>query len=147
MSLKSVPKQSVSLKSNKNCQAEDPNTLNSIKATSTNEASSSPSKWSYNGYGAECPNPARGGKFTPEETKIVCAAIHDYCEKASVTVERLCSECDHKAELKGAWIEISKKIPHRTVQSVYRHGLRQLHPFKRGQWSDEECAKLASGGK
>jgi hypothetical protein len=26
---------------------------------------------------------------------------------------------------------------------VYRHGIRQLHPFKRGAWSDEECALLA----
>jgi hypothetical protein len=54
-----------------------------------------------------------------------------------ISVTRLCSECDHKAELKGAWTEIAKKLPHRSVQSVYRHGLRQLHPFKRGAWSDE----------
>jgi hypothetical protein len=39
-------------------------------------------------------------------------------------------------------MEIAKSIPHRTVQSVYRHGLRQLHPFKRGPWSEQEVATL-----
>ena len=59
-----------------------------------------------------------------------------------ISVARLCSECDHKAELKGAWMEIAKELPHRSVQSVYRHGLRQLHPFKRGTWSEEEVEIL-----
>lgn len=39
-------------------------------------------------------------------------------------------------------MEIARALPHRTVQSVYRHGLRQLHPFKRGGWTDEECTEL-----
>lgn len=55
----------------------------------------------------------------------------------------MCSECDHKAELKGAWTEIARALPQRSVQSVYRHGLRQLHPFKRGAWSEDECDLLA----
>jgi hypothetical protein len=59
-----------------------------------------------------------------------------------IPTSRLCSECDHKAELKGAWMEIAKRLPHRSVQSVYRHGIRQLHPFKRGAWSDQECQTL-----
>jgi hypothetical protein len=59
-----------------------------------------------------------------------------------ISTARLCSECDHKAELKGAWMEIAKSTPHRSVQSVYRHGLRQLHPFKRGPWTDAECQTL-----
>lgn len=54
----------------------------------------------------------------------------------------MCFESDHRAELKGAWMEIAKKLPHRTVQSVYRHGLRILHPFKRGQWTEDECRQL-----
>lgn len=61
-----------------------------------------------------------------------------------ISVHRLCSECDHKADLKGSWMEIAKCLPHRSVQSVYRHGLRQLHPFKRGAWSDEEVELLIS---
>ena len=39
-------------------------------------------------------------------------------------------------------MEIAKRLPHRSVQSVYRHGLRQLHPFKRGAWTDEEVEIL-----
>jgi hypothetical protein len=39
-------------------------------------------------------------------------------------------------------MEIAKRLPHRSVQSVYRHGIRQLHPFKRGAWSEPETAVL-----
>jgi hypothetical protein len=39
-------------------------------------------------------------------------------------------------------MEIAKFLPHRSVQSVYRHGIRQLHPFKRGAWSEQETAVL-----
>jgi hypothetical protein len=39
-------------------------------------------------------------------------------------------------------MEIAKRLPHRSVQSVYRHGIRQLHPFKRGAWSEQETAVL-----
>lgn len=39
-------------------------------------------------------------------------------------------------------MEIAQALPHRTVQSVYRHGLRILHPFKRGTWSEEETKQL-----
>lgn len=105
------------------------------------------SKWSRNGYGQPCPIPPRGGKFTPEETALVRAAITEYCMVKNISVSRLCSECDHKSELKGAWMEISKQLPHRTVQSVYRHGLRQLHPFKRGPWTEAECTTLANAGE
>lgn len=82
------------------------------------------------------------GKFTTEETAQVRVAIEEYCTLKNITAARLCSECDHKTELKGAWMEIAKRLPHRTVQSIYRHGLRQLHPFKRGPWTDAECEQL-----
>lgn len=93
-------------------------------------------KWSKNGYGEPCPR--SGGKFTKEETETVRSAVEEFCAIKQITTARLCSECDHKAELKGAWMEIAKRLPHRTVQSVYRHGLRQLHPFKRGPWTEQE---------
>ena len=99
-------------------------------------------KWSKNGYGQPCPPPQNNGKFSPAETTAVRRAIEEYCAAKSITAARLCSECDHKAELKGAWMEIARRLPHRTVQSVYRHGLRQLHPFKRGPWGEEEVTLL-----
>lgn len=97
-------------------------------------------KWAKNGYG----DPVRqmGGKFTQEESETVRLAVREYCAAKQVSVDRLCSECEHKADLKGAWMEISKDLPHRSVQSVYRHGLRIMHPFKRGAWTDEECQQL-----
>lgn len=97
-------------------------------------------KWSKNGFGA--PVNKQSGKFSKEESELVRNAIEEYCDAKQITVSRLCSECDHKAELKGAWMEIAKRLPHRSVQSVYRHGIRQCHPFKRGAWSEEEVATL-----
>lgn len=98
-------------------------------------------KWSKNGYGA--PVEKQSGKFGKDESETVRRAIEEYCNAKQISVSRLCSECDHKAELKGAWMEIAKRLPHRSVQSVYRHGIRQCHPFKRGAWSEQECAALA----
>lgn len=97
-------------------------------------------KWSKNGFGEPCPR--SGGKFSRDETETVRRAVEEYCALKNISTSRLCSECDHKAELKGAWMEIAKRLPHRTVQSVYRHGLRQLHPFRRGPWTEQECHML-----
>ncbi len=84
----------------------------------------------------------RTGKYSAEETATIIRAVKEYCNMKQITVARLCSECDHKADLKGSWMEIAKCLPNRPVQSVYRHGLRQLHPFKRGAWSEKEVEKL-----
>mmetsp|Transcript_9954 Transcript_9954/g.15349 ORF Transcript_9954/g.15349 Transcript_9954/m.15349 type:complete len:511 (-) Transcript_9954:41-1573(-) len=109
-------------------------------AVAPNANAATENKWSKNGFGEPCPR--GGGKFTRDETELVRAAVEEYCALKNISTARLCSECDHKAELKGAWMEIAKRLPHRTVQSVYRHGLRQLHPFKRGPWSESECHTL-----
>jgi hypothetical protein len=98
-------------------------------------------KWAKNSYGQEQAR-QKTGKFVREESEKVRKAVEDYCAMKQISVARLCSECDHKAELKGAWMEIAKSLPDRSVQSVYRHGLRQLHPFKRGAWTDDECEAL-----
>ena len=103
----------------------------------TYTASSSDNKWNKNGFGENVIK--RTGKFSKEESETVRKAVEEYCAQKNISVSRLCSECDHKAELKGAWMEIAKRLPHRSVQSVYRRGLRQLHPFKRGAWTEEEC--------
>lgn len=41
------------------------------------------------------------GKFSREESEIVRKAVEDFCAMKQISVSRLCSECDHKAELKG----------------------------------------------
>lgn len=103
-------------------------------------AANTSNKWSKNGFGVSVNK--QTGKFSKEESETVRSAIEEYCNAKQISVARLCSECDHKAELKGAWMEIAKRLPHRSVQSVYRHGIRQCHPFKRGAWSEPECITL-----
>lgn len=103
--------------------------------------SGSNNKWNKNGFGADVKK--QSGKFSRAESELVRRAVEEYCHAKQIPTARLCSECDHKAELKGAWMEIARRLPHRSVQSVYRHGIRQLHPFKRGAWSDEEVLLLA----
>lgn len=49
---------------------------------------------------------------------------------------------DHPLFKRCLIVFISAFLFHR--QSVYRHGLRQLHPFKRGAWTEEECEALVS---
>jgi len=105
-------------------------------------SSSFENKWAKNGFGENVPRRTISGKFTKEESDVVRRAVRDYCESKSISVERLCSECEHKSELKGSWNEIAKALPHRSVQSVYRHGLRVLHPFRRGIWTEDEINKL-----
>jgi hypothetical protein len=97
-------------------------------------------KWHQNGYGHVVPK--QSGKFSREESDIIKTAIEEYCQRKNITVKALCSEREHKADLKGAWMEIAKKLPERSVQSVYRHGIRQCHPFKRGAWSEAEVSML-----
>lgn len=111
-------------------------------ASSSSGASHKPeNKWSRNGYGVPI-NP-HVGRFTMSESQIVKRAIESYCAAQNITPGRLCSEADNRSDsLRGAWQDISKELPHRTVQSVYRHGLRLMHPFQRGPWTETETAEL-----
>lgn len=90
---------------------------------------------------AEAP-PIKTGKFSKSESQAILHAVQEYCEAHDVSVHRLCSENAHRGDLKGAWLKIAKVLPNRTVQAVYRHGLRKLHSFKRGKWTEEEERKL-----
>lgn len=71
-----------------------------------NEKSETHTTGSKNGYGA--PVNKQTGKFTKQESEVVKKAIAIYCSAKGISTARLCAECDHKAELKGAWMEISK---------------------------------------
>lgn len=105
-----------------------------------NDDLSNANKWHQNGFGDVVPK--QTGKFSREESDIIKNAIEEYCGRKQISVKSLCSERDHKADLKGAWMEIARYLPNRSVQSVYRHGIRQCHPFKRGAWSDVEVSML-----
>ena len=109
--------------------------------STTTSVSKSENKWSRNGFGQ--PIHATMGRFTPSESMAVQTAIQNYCSKNSIDPSSLCSDTDHRSDrLRGAWQHIAQELPHRTVQSVYRHGLRLHHPFKRGPWSEEETMQL-----
>mmetsp|Transcript_17146 Transcript_17146/g.25590 ORF Transcript_17146/g.25590 Transcript_17146/m.25590 type:complete len:455 (-) Transcript_17146:3260-4624(-) len=85
------------------------------------------------------------GKFSHEDSKKVRETIETYCRSHNITVNKLCSETDNRSDnLRGAWREIAQVLPDRTVQSVYRHGMRIMHPFKRGVWTAEELLQLRS---
>jgi len=83
--------------------------------------------------------PMKTGEFTKEETDTIVRAVKEYCTTKQISFTRLLV-----ADLKGSWMEIAKCLPNRTVLSIYKHGVRQLHPFKRGAWSDEEVDMLYS---
>lgn len=101
-------------------------------------------KWSKNGFGESISSSM--GKFTPVESQDVKGAINAFCIKHEISPGKLCTDHLSKSkgndDVKGAWMEISRKLPHRTVQSIYRHGLRLMHPFKRGAWTEDESTKL-----
>eukprot|EP00904_Undaria_pinnatifida_P013038 jgi/Undpi1/8865/HiC_scaffold_25.g11327.m1 len=93
-------------------------------------------KWGENGTGM------KQGKFSKAETNIIVDAVKVYAKNNDVSIERLCLEGGHKGDLKGAWLVIADCLPDRTVQSIYRHGIRQLHGMKRGPWSPLEVCTL-----
>lgn len=98
--------------------------------------------WSLNGFGEPV---LTGGMYTPDETRILDRVIREYCASKNVTLTQLCGGDDHKKfdnTVRGAWKEISKCLPHRTVLSVYRKSIRKYHGMMRGKWSEEEVVSL-----
>lgn len=69
--------------------------------------------------------------FTKEESDLILKSINEYCVTKNITTTQLCSEYDDNSELRGAWQVIAKAIPHRSVQSIYRYGIRRCQPVKR----------------
>ena len=41
------------------------------------------------------------GKFSREESETIRNAVEEYCAAKQISTARLCSECDHKAELRS----------------------------------------------
>ena len=98
--------------------------------------------WSLNGYGQPV---LTGGMYKPDEELILDKAVRDYCASKNVTLTQLCGGGDHRKHdraLRGAWAEIARCLPHRTVLSIYRKAIRRHHGLIRGIWTDEEVASL-----
>mmetsp|Transcript_12358 Transcript_12358/g.13920 ORF Transcript_12358/g.13920 Transcript_12358/m.13920 type:complete len:424 (+) Transcript_12358:259-1530(+) len=116
--------------------------ISSLSSAKSSIGSNPVNKWNRNGYGEEVSKSP--GKFKKEESEKVRKSIEDFCKTNGTTPGKLCSEDDNRTcgPLRGAWMEIAKVLPARTTQSIYRHGLRLMHPFKRGAWSEEESQLL-----
>ena len=98
--------------------------------------------WSLNGFGQPV---LTGGMYRPDEERILDKAVRDYCASKNATLTQLCGGDDHRKHdgvLRGAWAEIARCLPHRTVLSVYRKALRRHHGLTRGPWTEEEVASL-----
>ena len=77
-----------------------------------------------------------------DDPPAIHSTHHPHHPYPTPPTQRLCTENAHKGDLRGAWLEIARAVPHRTVQSIYRHGIRRLHSFKRGAWQPEEERRL-----
>ncbi|KAL7470105.1 hypothetical protein ACHAXS_011696, partial [Conticribra weissflogii] len=98
--------------------------------------------WSLNGFGQPV---FTGGMYSSDEVYTLKNAVESYCASKNLTLSQLCGGHDyviHNAEARGAWGEIAKCLPHRTVVSVYRRALRQFHGYTKGPWSEKEVETL-----
>jgi len=94
--------------------------------------------WSLNGFGEPV---LTGGKYKPDEAKILEQTVKDYCASKNVEITELI-DAAHNKNVRGAWKEIAQSLPHRTILSVYRRAQRQFHGMTRGKWTKEETASL-----
>lgn len=121
---------------------ESPTTNRWTKGVADPNSDSRVNIWSLNGYGQPV---FTGGLYRQDEAKTLERTVKDYCASKNVTLSELCGGHDHKVHnksVRGAWQEIARCLPHRTVLSVYRRALRQFHTLTRGPWSKEEVASL-----
>ena len=94
--------------------------------------------WSLNGFGEPV---LTGGKYKPDEAKVLEQTVKDYCASKNVEITELIDTA-HNKNVRGAWKEIAQCLLHRTILSVYRRAQRQFHGMTRGKWSQEETASL-----
>lgn len=85
------------------------------------------------------------GEWTELEMAQLRKIIEEFCAAKQIPVETFASikfKDKNRPDFHGAWVEIAKSFPHRSVHSVYRRGLREFHTFQRGKWSESETRHL-----
>ncbi|GMM27520.1 Nsi1 protein [Martiniozyma asiatica (nom. inval.)] len=90
--------------------------------------------------------PIQGTGFTKEEKMAIDIWVEEYRRMEGIShqefLERIWSN-DRKRD--KFWESLKKVLPNRERSSLYKHVRRTYHVFeKRGVWSEEEDAKLAS---
>lgn len=100
--------------------------------------------WYYNGFGERIIPYL--GLFSLEESNLIRKAIENHCKTYDIPVEDFCDSTRdfEKQGLGGGckWKAVAQVLPNRTVSSIRRHGIRIMHPFKRGVWTNEEVELL-----
>ncbi|GAQ91283.1 hypothetical protein KFL_007580010, partial [Klebsormidium nitens] len=85
------------------------------------------------------------GAFSKEEDEIIRAAVAEYIEERNLGedgIEKLLNTRKHK-EVQGAWLEIARCLPERSVKRVHARACRLLHGGNyKGRWSREEEERL-----
>lgn len=133
-----------------------------LPSTSTSSLPLPNNLWVRNGFGMVVERTKNNGKWTGEEIYLLEQSVQQYCAMRGISVSYLCSSDSKVSDGKdddgnngtsgmisnttsmgdnkrrGAWYEIAKALPHRSVQSIYRKGLRHLGPYHRGDWTKEE---------
>ncbi|KAL3768818.1 hypothetical protein ACHAWU_006919 [Discostella pseudostelligera] len=112
------------------------------KGVADPDADSRVNIWSLNGFGQPV---FTGGMYQPDEARILEKTVKNYCSSKNISLSELCGGEDHTVHnksVRGAWQEIAQCLPHRTVLSVYKRALRQMHGMTRGAWSKEEVDAL-----
>jgi len=105
------------------------------------------SQWLRNGFGMAIEKSKNNGKWTEEECSLLEQSVEQYCSIRGIAASCLCSSDSKTSDedysrRRGAWVEISKALPHRSVQSIYRKAMRHLGPHRRGEWSKDEITLL-----
>ena len=99
------------------------------------------------------------GAFSADESAIILSYLQEECKKREKSVEEFLEECKAPKRVsstqqakatgpegltgRGIWHEIHfTKLPLRSPQSIYRHALRILHTYRRGEWEESEIITL-----
>ena len=106
--------------------------------------------WNAKGSKSAESSTCKEGAYSPEETRLVIEAMDQYIKEnglggGDIMEGRriLASQSSHLESCRGAWLEIARVLPHRSVSSVYGHGIRKIHAGNnRGKWTDEDVHML-----
>ncbi|CAD8212956.1 unnamed protein product [Paramecium pentaurelia] len=90
------------------------------------------------------PQEMKNGKFSQEEKEFIMQIVHNYQNQNNLTDQQLKDYIELKTlGHSKIWLEITKFIPTRTVDSVYKLIRRSLDSKNRqGYWNKEEEAEL-----
>jgi len=84
------------------------------------------------------------GKFSKREREILRKRVDQYIEDHSLGADGMSLLCakQRQANLRGAWAEIARCLPGRTISAVYHFCTRAFAAKHTGKWMPEEIDRL-----